>query len=52
MKRVPASLSFLLVLAAAPSFAERVQVFSVQGADCAECADKIKGELKKTKGVG
>ena len=52
MKRLTASLSFLLVLAAAPSFAERVQVFSVQGADCAECADKIKGELKKTKGVG
>jgi len=52
MKRVTASLSLLLVLAAAPSFAERVQVFSVQGADCAECADKIKGELKKTKGVG
>jgi copper chaperone CopZ len=52
MKRLTASLSFLLMLAAAPSFAERVQVFSVQGADCAECADKIKGELKKTKGVG
>src|SRR6185295_5835732 len=52
MKRVPASLSFLLVLAAVPSFAERVQVFSLQGADCAECADKIKSELKKTRGVG
>lgn len=52
MKRLTASLSFLLMLAAAPSFAERVQVFSVQGADCAECADKIRGELKKTKGVG
>jgi len=52
MKRLTASLSFLLMLAAAPSFAERVQVFSVQGADCAECADKIKGELKKAKGVG
>jgi len=52
MKRLTASLPFLLMLAAAPSFAERVQVFSVQGADCAECADKIKGELKKTKGVG
>ena len=52
MKRLTASLSFLLMLATAPSFAERVQVFSVQGADCAECADKIKGELKKTKGVG
>ena len=52
MTRTTASLSLLFALAAAPSFAERVQVFSVQGADCAECADKIKGELKKAKGVG
>lgn len=52
MKRATVSLSFLLALAAAPSFADRVQVFSVQGADCAECAEKIRGELKKTKGVG
>ena len=52
MKREIASLAFVVVLAAVPSFAERVQVFSVQGADCAECADKIRGELKKTKGVG
>jgi copper chaperone CopZ len=52
MKRATLSLSLLLALAAAPSFADRVQVFSVQGADCAECAEKIRGELKKTKGVG
>ena len=52
MTRTTASLFLLFALAAAPSFAERVQVFSVQGADCAECADKIKGELKKAKGVG
>ena len=52
MKRATFSLSVLLALAAAPSFADRVQVFSVQGADCAECAEKIKGELKKAKGVG
>jgi copper chaperone CopZ len=52
MKRATVSLSFLLALAAAPSFADRVQVFSVQGADCAECAEKIKGEIKNTKGVG
>jgi copper chaperone CopZ len=52
MTRTTASLSLLFALAAAPSFADRVQVFSVQGADCAECADKIKGELKKTKGIG
>ena len=52
MKRAIFPFSFLLVLAAVPSFAERVQVYSVQGADCADCAEKIKGELKKTKGVG
>ncbi len=52
MKRATFSLFVLLALAATPSFADRVQVFSVQGADCAECADKIKGELKKAKGVG
>jgi copper chaperone CopZ len=52
MRRAIPSLSLLLVLAAAPSWADRVQVFSVQGADCASCADKIKDELKKTKGVG
>src|SRR5258705_11826157 len=52
MKRAISFLSFVLVLAEAPSFAERVQVFSVQGADCAECADKIRSELKKAKGVG
>ena len=52
MTRVTASLSLTLVLATAPAWADRVQVFSVQGADCATCADKIKDELKKTKGVG
>jgi copper chaperone CopZ/thiol-disulfide isomerase/thioredoxin len=52
MTRAILPLSVLLVLAAAPSWAERVQVFSVQGADCASCADRIKDELKKTKGVG
>jgi copper chaperone CopZ len=52
MTRAIPSLSLLLVLAAAPSWADRVQVFSVQGADCATCADKIKDELKKTKGIG
>jgi copper chaperone CopZ len=52
MTRLTASLSLTLVLAAASAWADRVQVFSVQGADCATCADKIKDELKKTKGVG
>jgi copper chaperone CopZ/thiol-disulfide isomerase/thioredoxin len=31
--------------------ADRVQVFSIQGADCAQCADKIKKALKPVKGV-
>src|SRR5689334_11583123 len=52
MKRTMPFTLFLAALAAAPSWAERVQVFSLQGADCAECADKIKAEIKKTKGVG
>ena len=52
MKRAIPSLSFLFALASAPVWADRVQVFSLQGADCAECAEKIKDELKKTKGVG
>ena len=47
MTRVTASLSLTLVLATAPAWADRVKVFSVQGADCATCADKIKDELKK-----
>jgi copper chaperone CopZ/thiol-disulfide isomerase/thioredoxin len=44
--------SLFLLVAAAPAFADRVQVFSIQGADCSTCAEKIKDELKKTKGVG
>src|SRR5262245_12925342 len=43
----------LLSLLAVPSLAsaDRVQVFSIQGADCAQCADKIKKALKPIKGV-
>lgn len=43
---------FVSLLLAAPAWADRVQVFSVQGADCATCAEKVKDELKKAKGVG
>jgi len=39
------------LLAAAPARAERVQVYSIQGADCATCGDKIRAELKKVTGV-
>lgn len=47
-----AIVTLFLLVAAAPAFADRVQVFSIQGADCSTCAEKIKDELKKTKGVG
>jgi copper chaperone CopZ len=42
-----------LSLLALPSLAaaDRVQVFSIQGADCAQCAEKIKKALKPIKGV-
>lgn len=42
-----------LSLLALPSLAsaDRVQVFSIQEADCAQCADKIKNALKPIKGV-
>jgi thiol-disulfide isomerase/thioredoxin len=41
-----------LLLLSAPAWADRVQVFSIQGADPARAADQIKDALKKTKGVG
>ena len=50
MRRV--LLALALFAAAAPAFAGRTQVFSLQGADCADCAERIKDQLKKTKGVG
>jgi thiol-disulfide isomerase/thioredoxin len=36
---------------ARPAAADRVQVFSVQGIDCAGCEDEIRPYLKKVKGV-
>src|SRR5262249_44405869 len=41
-----------LLLAAAPAHAARVQVFSLPGADCDDCADRVKDQLKKIRGVG
>ena len=32
--------------------ADRTQVYSIRGADCASCADRIQKELKGVKGVG
>ena len=40
-----------LLLAATAARADRVQVYSIQGADCATCGDKVRAELKKVKGV-
>jgi copper chaperone CopZ len=39
------------VLAASIAYADRVQVYSVQGLDCADCGSAIKAELKSLKGV-
>jgi len=57
MRSIPSSASRLtlasmaLVLAASTARADRVQVYSIQGADCATCGDKVRAELKKVKGV-
>jgi copper chaperone CopZ len=50
MMRAPVLLSAVLVLPAL-AHADRVQVFSIREADCAQCADKIKKALKPVKGV-
>ena len=39
------------VILAAPAWADRVQVYSIQGVDCATCGEKIRAALKKVKGV-
>lgn len=41
----------LLAAFAAPSFADRTQVYSVRGADCGDCGREIVTALKKNKGV-
>ena len=48
--RVLVAISFL-ALAASPARADRVQVYSIQGADCSSCGEKIRTALKKVKGV-
>ena len=48
--RLGAVVCFLL-LAVASARADRVQVYSIQGADCASCGEKIRTALKKVKGV-
>ena len=41
----------VLALTAGSAWADRVQVYSIQGADCASCGEKIRTALKKVKGV-
>jgi len=47
------ALVLVSILTVAPSAAraEATRVYSLQGADCESCADKVRGELKKVKGV-
>jgi len=49
-KRFIVALSFL-VLPAIPAWADRSQVYSIQGVDCATCGEKIRTALKKVKGI-
>lgn len=44
-------LSMLLITIATPAWADRVQVFSVQGAECGNCEEEVGPYLKKLKGV-
>jgi copper chaperone CopZ len=47
------TLVLVSILGVAPvgARAEATRVYSLQGADCESCADKVRGELKKVKGV-
>src|SRR5688572_23465861 len=49
--RLLAAAAAVFALAVAPADAERVQVYSIQGADCATCGDKVRTQLKKVKGI-
>jgi len=51
MIRAVPVLVLVLVLVPGLCLADRTQVYSIQGADCASCAEAIKGELKKIAGV-
>src|SRR2546426_6344435 len=50
MKPHLAVVAFLLLLPTA-AHAEATRIYSLQGADCESCADKVRAELKKVKGV-
>jgi copper chaperone CopZ len=52
VRSIPALLlPALIVGAATPARADRTQVFSIQGADCGKCGDRITDELKTVPGV-
>ena len=44
-------IAFLFTAVPALALADRTQVYSITGADCGSCADAIRNELKKVKGV-
>jgi copper chaperone CopZ len=50
MKPHLAVVAFLLLLSTA-AHAEATRIYSLQGADCESCAEKVRAELKKVKGV-
>ncbi len=41
----------IALLGASPARGERTQTYSIQGADCAACGDRVKDALKKVGGV-
>ena len=45
------ALAAVLLVAPTPARAEATRVYSLQGADCGSCADKVRAELRKVKGV-
>lgn len=51
MLRLALAAAALIALPPLPAHADRTQVYSIQGADCASCADAIKAEQKKVKGI-
>lgn len=48
---LPAILAALFGVAALPAFAERTAVYSIRGADCASCGERLESELRKQPGI-
>ena len=47
----PLALAVVLLAVPAAARADRTQVYSIQGADCASCVEKVKDELRKVSGI-